>query len=67
MPYHSVSVMRDCFYPSNVGLGLAKNSPFRDGINLKLRQLKESGIVSATLPNQRSLHFIFICGEVVRS
>ena len=45
MPYKELYIMKECFLPLNVGLGLKKRSPFKYSINLKLKQLQEGGIV----------------------
>ncbi len=50
MPYENLRVMRDCFFPSTVGLGLGKNSPFKQAVDLRLNHLKEAGIVSFPRP-----------------
>ncbi len=39
---------RECFLPVNVGLGLRKDSSFKDVIDLRLEQLREAGIVRRT-------------------
>ncbi len=46
VPYNALGIMRDCFRPSHIGLGLSLNSPFKWVVDLKLNQLKEAGIVS---------------------
>ena len=38
--------MKQHFLPFNVGLGLRLNSPFKGAVNLKLKRLREGGIVS---------------------
>ena len=46
--YHGSYVARECFLPVNVGLGLRKDSSFKDVIDLRLEQLREAGIVRGT-------------------
>ncbi len=45
VPYDSMYVMKECFLPINVALGLKRQSPIKDAVNLKLKQLREAGVV----------------------
>ncbi len=47
--YGDLYIMRECFLPINVALGMRKRSPYKQAVNLKLGQLKEGGIVSRRL------------------
>ncbi len=47
VPYDSMYVMKECFLPINVALGLKRQSPIKDAVNLKLKQLREAGVVRA--------------------
>ncbi len=58
IPYDSVFVVKQYFAPFHVGLGLRLNSPFKAAINLKLRQLREAGIVSSNRQNRDSVYVI---------
>ncbi len=59
--YHGSYVARECFLPVNVGLGLRKDSSFKDVIDLRLEQLREAGIVRRThstrIPNSQIIAF----------
>ena len=46
VPYNNLKMMRDCFRPTQIALGLTRNSPFKSAVDHKLWQLKEAGIVS---------------------
>ncbi len=43
--YDSLHVSQECFLPLNVAIGLRKQNPIKDAMNLRLLQLKEAGIV----------------------
>ncbi len=45
MPYENVHVMRDCFLPTHIALGLSLHSPFKEAIDLRLEGMKEAGLV----------------------
>ncbi len=55
--YKELFIMKECFMPNNVGLGLKWRSPYKDSINLKLEQLKEGGLVSVQNKNDHLLQF----------
>ena len=44
--YTDVHVMDDCFYEIAIALGLGKNSPYRESIDLKITQMREAGLIA---------------------
>lgn len=48
-PIDKGHIMRECFLPIKVALGLSYNSPYKEVFNIKMALLRQGGIVSLDL------------------